>query len=105
RYTSTQEESWTLLAAAALGQSTADGSISINGEALTGQVYRRFEEAGFDGIEIVNEGATHSEVKVTVTGYPATPPEASSNGFVIERSYFLPDGSPVDPEAGAMTQN
>lgn len=105
RYTSTQEESWTLLAAAALDQGTADGSIVINGEALTGQVYRRFEQAGFAGLDLVNNGSVATEAKVTVTGYPASPPEAASNGFVIERSYFLPDGTSIDPEAAAIAQN
>lgn len=104
-YTSTQEDSWTLLAAAALGASTTDGSVSLNGEALTGQVYRRFEETGFTPIEIGNNGEADTEAKVTVTGYPATPPEASENGFTITRDYYLPDGTEVDPTDGSLSQN
>jgi alpha-2-macroglobulin len=105
RYTSTQEDSWTLLAAAALGASTTDGSVTLNGEALTGQVYRRFEERGFEPIAIGNAGAADTEVKVTVTGYPETPPDATSDGFTIERDFYLPDGTPVDPTDGTIAQN
>jgi uncharacterized protein YfaS (alpha-2-macroglobulin family) len=105
RYTSTQEDTWTLLAASALGASSTDGSITINGEALTGQVYRRVEQAGFEAVEIANGGASDTEAKVTVTGYPAIPPGASDDGFGISRAYYLPDGTEVDPTEGALSQN
>lgn len=105
RYTSTQEDSWTLLAAAALGAASTDGSITLDGEALTGQVYRKYEQAGFAPVEIGNTGTAATEAKVTVTGYPATPPEASSEGFTLYREYFLPDGTPVDPESDPIAQN
>lgn len=104
-YTSTQEDSWTLLAAAALGEASTDGSITLDGEALTGQAYRRFEQAGFAPVEIANTGDVATEAKVTVTGYPAEAPEASSNGFTLSRDYYLPDGTPIDPEADPLGQN
>lgn len=105
RYTSTQEDTWTLLAASALGASSTDGSITINGEALTGQVYRRVEQAGFETVEIANGGSADTEAKVTVTGYPAVPPDASDDGFAISRAYYLPDGTEVDPTEGTLAQN
>lgn len=104
-YTSTQEDSWTLLAAAALGASSTDGSVTLDGEALTGQVYRRYDQTGFAGVDIANTGDTDTEAKVTVTGFPRTPPRASSNGFTISREYFLPDGTPIDPQAEPLAQN
>ncbi|KKB76748.1 hypothetical protein VW35_16905 [Devosia soli] len=104
-YTSTQEDTWTLLAAAALGASSTDGSITLNGEALTGQVYRRFDETDFQPIEIGNAGSSDTEAKVTATGYPEKPPAASSNGFTIERDYYSVDGTPVDPTDGTLAQN
>ena len=94
RYTSTQEDSWTLLAAAAVGASSTDGSITLDGEALTGQVYRSYEQQGFAPVEIANTGTAATEAKVTVTGYPAEAPAESSNGFTIYRDYYLPDGTP-----------
>ena len=30
---------------------------------------------------------------------------AASDGFTIAREYFLPDGTPVDPQDGAIAQN
>ncbi|PXA88353.1 alpha-2-macroglobulin [Nostoc sp. 3335mG] len=104
RYTSTQEDTWTLLAAASLGAGTSDGSVTLDGETLSGQIYRRYEEADFAPVEIGNGGAADTEAKVTVTGYPAEPPEPTSNGFTLEREYYLPDGTPVDPTAG-LAQN
>ncbi|KKC40976.1 hypothetical protein WH87_02150 [Devosia epidermidihirudinis] len=106
RYTSTQEDSWTLLAAAALARTTTDGSIAIDGEALTGQVYRRFEQSAIEAatVEIANNGSEPIEAKVTVMGYPTTPPAAANDGFAISREYFLPDGTSVDPEQG-LKQN
>lgn len=104
-YTSTQEDSWTLLAAAAVGQASSDGSITLNGDAVDGTVYRRFEQREFSALDIANTGPTATEAKVTVTGYPVAPPRASSNGFTLIREYFLPDGTPVDPEAAPVLQN
>src|SRR5690606_28347354 len=89
-YTSTQEDSWTLMAAAALGAAASDGSITLDGEALTGQVYRRYEQVGFAPIVIANTAPNATEAKLSVTGYPATPPAESSNGFTLIREYFLP---------------
>jgi len=107
RYTSTQEDSWTLLAAAAVGRDSADGSIAVNGEALTGPVYRRFDQEELEAapVEITNNGATDTEAKVTVTAIPLTPPPVSSNGFIITREYFLPDGTSVDPQDAPIAQN
>ncbi|QQR34665.1 alpha-2-macroglobulin family protein [Devosia oryziradicis] len=105
KYTSTQEDSWTLLAAAALGASATDGSVTLDGEALTGQVYRRYDQAGFEAVEVANTGAIDTEAKVTVTGFPVEPPPESSNGFTITREYYLPDGTPIDPQAAPIAQN
>ncbi|MGV8833215.1 MAG: MG2 domain-containing protein [Devosia sp.] len=104
-YTSTQEDGWTLLAAAALGEGTADGAISLNGEPLTGPLYRSFEQTGFAAIDIANAGDAATQARVSVTGYPATQPEASSNGFILIREYFLPDGTPIDPQSDPIAQN
>jgi uncharacterized protein YfaS (alpha-2-macroglobulin family) len=94
-----------LLAAAALGEATTDGSITANGEALTGEVYRQYDQEGFAPIEIANTATTDTEAKVTVSGYPVTAPDAASNGFTLIREYFLPDGTPVDPELEPIGQN
>lgn len=106
RWTSTQEDAWTLMAAAALARDAGDGSVSIDGEALQGTVYRRYDQTHLEGaaVEIVNSGNAAAEVKVSVTGIPAEPPAASSEGFAITREYFLPDGTPVE-DMSAAAQN
>jgi alpha-2-macroglobulin len=105
RYTSTQEDAWTLLAAAALARDAGDGTVTVDGEALTGTVYRRYQQEHFDEgeLSIANSGNTATEVKVTVTAIPAEPPAASSDGFSISRNYYLPDGTPAD--ISTVTQN
>src|SRR5690606_28466757 len=69
RWTSTQEDGWTLIAAAALARDTADGSIVIDGEELGGTVYRRYfaEELDNGPVVIANHGNTATEAKVSVT--------------------------------------
>ena len=106
-YSSTQEDAWTLVAAAALARETGDGAISIDGEALEGSVYRNYEHAYFDAAPVVitNNGNQPTEAKISVTGIPATPPPASSAGFTISRDYYLPDGTYIGPDLDFVSQN
>jgi uncharacterized protein YfaS (alpha-2-macroglobulin family) len=106
-WTSTQEDAWTLVAAAALARETGDGSVTIDGEALTGPVYRRYDQEHFGAaqVTIVNNANQPTEVKVSVTGIPAVPPPASSEGFTITRDYYLPDGTVFDPGLSQVSQN
>ena len=98
RWTSTQEDAWTLMAAAALARDAGKGTVTVDGEPLTGTVYQRFNQEHFDdaSVTVVNTGNTATEMKVSVTAIPAVPPAASSNGFTITRDYYLPDGTPAD---------
>lgn len=107
RWTSTQEDAWTLIAAAALARDTGGSAVTINGETLNGTVYQRYEQEYFDQDEVVigNADNTPTEVKVSVTGIPATPPPASSDGFTITRDYYLPDGTWVDLTTTEVRQN
>ena len=97
-WTSTQEDAWTLLAAAALEKTATSGSISIDGKPLTGTVYQRFMQEHFDSasVTVTNNGNQPTEMKVSVTGIPTTPPKASSNGFTIKRDYYTITGDPAD---------
>jgi|GEM_PF-27543 len=97
-WTSTQEDAWTLVAAAALEKTATSGSVTIDGKPLTGTVYQRFMQEHFDtaSVTVANNGNQPTEAKISVTGIPATSPKASSNGFTIKRDYYLPDGTPAD---------
>ncbi|MDC9825245.1 alpha-2-macroglobulin family protein [Devosia sp. ZB163] len=105
RWTSTQEDAWTLVAASALGQSAADGSLAIDGEALTGSPYRRYDQEHFDGltVEVTNNGNQPTDMKVTTTAIPAEPPTPSENGFTLTRDYYTVTGEPAD--FSAVRQN
>jgi hypothetical protein len=98
RWTSTQEDAWTLLAAAALQKTATSGSVTINGEPVTGTVYKSYQQEVFDtdSVAIANTGNQPTEIKVSVTGIPSVPPKASSNGFTISRSYYTIKGEPAD---------
>ncbi|MEP7240457.1 MAG: MG2 domain-containing protein [Devosia sp.] len=98
RWMSTQEDAWTLIAAAALAKSATDGAVTIDGQPLSGTVYQRYQQEHFDTAPVVvaNTSNKPTELKVSVTGIPATPPKAASNGFGLDRSYYLPDGTVAD---------
>lgn len=98
RYSSTQEDAWTLVAASTLTQSASAAAVSIDGTALAGTAYQHYEQEYFDAssVEVANTGNQPVEIKISVSGIPATPPPAQSNGFTITRDYYLPDGTPVD---------
>jgi len=98
RWSSTQEDAWTLVAASALARSATLGKVTVDGEALEGTAYRRYDDVVIAGspVTITNEGNTATEMSVSVTGIPVTPPAASSDGFSITREYFLVDGTPAD---------
>ena len=107
KYTSTQEDAWTLVAAAALAHQTANGTVTIDGTAVTGSVYRRYDQEHFDAgtVTVTNNGNAPTEMKVAVTGIPSKPPAALSQGFAITRQYYLPDGTKVDPTTAKVHQN
>ncbi len=98
RWMSTQEEAWTLIAAAALARTAGDGSVTVDGEPLSGVVYRRYMQEHLDGgtVTVTNNGNQPTEMSVSVTAIPEDPPGANSEGFTITRTYYLPDGTEAD---------
>ena len=90
---STQEATWTLLAAhALLGDDTA--GITMDGAAATGPLVRVLEGGGAPVI-VGNTGAD-TTVTVTTYGVPGEPEPAGGNGYQITRSYFTLTGEAVD---------
>ena len=105
RWLSSQEQAWTLMAAAALLEDASAAGITVNGAPLDGAAVRRFPagEVLRQPVEIANTGAEQVEITLTTIGTPTTPQPAEGNGYVIERTYYSLDGERVTPEA--VTQN
>ncbi|MEJ0012039.1 MAG: alpha-2-macroglobulin family protein [Bauldia sp.] len=97
-YTSTQENSWMLLAAAALIKDSAKTDFSIDGQRIAAPLFRRFsgDRVEQTPVEIENLGADKLDAIVAATGVPTTPDPAGGNGFKIERTYYTPDGEEAD---------
>ncbi len=97
-YTSTQENSWMLLAAAALIKDSAKTDFSIDGQKITAPLFRRFNGDRIDAtpVNVTNLGSDPLEAVVSASGIPIRPEPQGGNGFRIERNYYLPDGTPAD---------
>ncbi len=98
RYTSTQEDSWMLLAAAALIKDSAKTEFSIDGETIAAPLFRRFtgERLADKPVAIANLGGEPLEAVVATTGVPMTPDPAGGNGYTIERTVYTPEGDEAD---------
>ena len=97
-YTSTQEDSWMLLAAAALIKDSAKTEFSIDGETIAAPLFRRYlgEALAAKPVAITNLGGEPLEAVVAATGVPLVPDPAGGNGYKIERTVYTPDGDPAD---------
>ncbi len=93
---STQEASWSLLAAHALVTDPSDSGLMVNGAPVSGP-FVQVREAGFtDDLNISATAANPTDITLTVTGIPTTPPEAGGTGYAINRAYYSLEGDPLD---------
>jgi uncharacterized protein YfaS (alpha-2-macroglobulin family) len=98
RYTSTQEQAWLVLAARALNKETSAISLTANGEAHKGALYRSLKAEQLNApLTFANTGEGTVQAVVTVSGAPVTPEPAAAQGFKVERKYYTLDGKPADP--------
>ncbi len=93
RALSTQEATWTLLAAHALVGSAGSDGLSIDGVAATGPLVRVMDSAS-GSMTLKNNGAD-TTLTVTTFGVPEVPEPAGGNGYAIDRSYFSMEGAPI----------
>ncbi|HEX9835414.1 MAG TPA: alpha-2-macroglobulin family protein, partial [Alphaproteobacteria bacterium] len=98
RYTSTQEDAWSLMAAHALMESLSKPRLAVNGEPVDGPLFRGIDadSLAIAPLRINNRGDRPVEVGVTVRGVPAVPEPAGGNYYALKRSYYTLDGAPVD---------
>ncbi len=94
---STQEASWSLLAAHALVSDPSGSGLMVNGAPVSGP-FVQVRETGFtDDLNISATAANPTDITLTVTGIPTTPPEAGGTGYAINRAYYSLEGDPLDP--------
>ncbi len=86
---STQEATWTLLAASALSDETP--ALTVNGEATSAPLVRLLDAT--TPLSVTNTGAD-TTLTLSATGTPQTPEPAGGNGYAITRSYYTLDGQP-----------
>jgi uncharacterized protein YfaS (alpha-2-macroglobulin family) len=97
RWLSTQEATWSLLAANALLTESAGQGLTLDGTALTGPLVEVMGLAELAVPRVIaNTGNRATDLTVTTFGVPLTPEPATGNGYGIERRYFTMEGEPVD---------
>jgi uncharacterized protein YfaS (alpha-2-macroglobulin family) len=94
-WTSTQDESWMLLAARALKAGNDSIALTINGAPHAGGYSDQM--AGSDLVDspltVANTGQNPLQAVVTTVAAPIQPLPAGGNGFNIERTYYKLDGT------------
>ncbi len=96
--TTTQENSWLLLAANALFAQNSDMSLKVNGQNQTGSLFTKISARRLlDGDYIIeNTGKSSARVTVTVTGTPVSAEPAIKKGLEIERNFYTLEGTERD---------
>lgn len=93
---STQEASWTLLAASALIDRPDAGGLTLDGAAPDGPLIGVLEAATQGRAHrIANPGDRPQVLTLTTTGVPELPEKAGGKGWKITRTTYTMDGTPV----------
>jgi uncharacterized protein YfaS (alpha-2-macroglobulin family) len=94
KYTSTQEQTWMLLAARALQKGDDDLQLDVNGTGHRGTLMSRVTgEVLIDRpITIRNTSSAALSAAITTVAVPAQPLAAGGDGFAITRTYYGMDG-------------
>lgn len=99
RYTSTQEESWMVLAARALKEQDQSIRVSVNGALKTGGWRDRLtgDALTAEPITLRNEANEPVTAMITTVASPKEPLPAGGEGFEISRAYYTLDGEEANP--------
>ena len=92
---STQEATWTLLAANALIADVAQTGLLVNGAVPDGPLVS-MRVAGEAPTEVANMGQAPAALTVTAYGVPVEPRPAGGNGYRIDRAWYTLDGARLD---------
>lgn len=105
RWTSTQDESWMLLAARALKSGNDSIKLSVNGAPHAGGYSTQLSgtDIADSPLTIANTGTTPLQAVVTTVASPVEPLPAGGDGFTIDRTYYKLDGT--EANVTEATQN
>ncbi len=95
RALSTQEATWTLLAANALIDRPGAEGITIDGAPATGPLVQVLDGAVTRPVVVTNTSAADTTLTITSYGVPLQPEPAGGNGYAITRTYYAMDGQAV----------
>lgn len=97
-YTSTQEQTWMLLAARAIQDQDASLKLEVNGAGHDGRYAARMsgEDLLKTPVTIANRGSEPVSAVLTTVAAPVQPLPAGGDGFTIERNYYTLDGEPAN---------
>jgi uncharacterized protein YfaS (alpha-2-macroglobulin family) len=97
-YTSTQENSWMVMAAIATAHDADKLAIAVDGAPHAGAFYQTLtaEQLEAKPLKVANTGTLALKVVVDASGHPIQPEPAQSQGFTIERTFHKLDGTTVD---------
>ncbi|MFD2175554.1 MG2 domain-containing protein [Rhodobacter lacus] len=94
---STQEASWTLLAAHALIDRPGMEGLTVDGAPVTGPLVKVIDaETAGRSLVIGNSGAKPATLTLTTVGVPEVAEPAGGKGWAINRRYYTLEGKPVD---------
>ncbi len=97
RWTSTQEDTWMLLAAHGLQKAADAPKISIGGTNFAGDYVQKFTDGDLvQPVQVTNTSDRPVDAVLTTSGVASTPAPAGGDGFTITRSYYNFDGSDAD---------
>lgn len=87
-----------VLAAGALASDADSLSLTVNGEAHKGALYRSYLARTLDGgpVTIANPGQAPVQLVVSAAGNPLTPEPALASGYVLERQFYSLKGEKLD---------
>ncbi|MCF3640362.1 alpha-2-macroglobulin family protein [Rhizobium sp. TRM95111] len=97
-YTSTQEQTWMLLAARAVAGQDQGLKLEVNGEARDGGYAVRLsgDDVLRQPLTVANRSGEPISATLTTVAAPIDPLPAGGDGFTIQRSYYTLDGEPAN---------
>ncbi len=109
RFTSTQEQAWMVLAAAATAKAGDRLKIAVDAgagvEEKTGNLFRTYRSEALEAHPVVltNRGDAPAKAVVTTSGAPIGEDPPASAGYQIERTFHKVDGTKIDPSKVRQT--